>query len=147
MSGDSLWSLSKQYLGCGSKWKQVTYKDGTYPEEMDLTIGRTLVFSSSTTIPTKSVVDTQRAVTTAVRVQLPKFVAAPSPKPTEVLSFNTSVYCCAQQKVVMGENGQFQIVDETHPFYVQEAPDAERQMAKFMNIRISEELLDAFSDQ
>jgi len=151
VKGDSLWSLSKRHLGSGSKWTEITYKDGSYPNEYDLTIGRTLNIASPTTpLFNQAVVGNQGAVNLVNEKVQPtikqKKQTAPLSSSQPALAFNTSVYCCASQTVVMNEFGGFEVAKEDHPFYVQEKPNTQQKMAKFMNIRISEELLDAFND-
>jgi hypothetical protein len=133
--GDSLWSLAKQFNGCGGTWRSIRYSDGQTPNEYSLEVGRTVIIPAKQP-PTESAEPAQ-----LVNLNLP--VEEITPRASVSLSFNKSMYCCAPDTVVMNAIGGFEVVPERHPFYVQEKRDEKARMAKFMNIRISEELLNA----
>ncbi|OES24209.1 hypothetical protein BFV94_4589 [Alteromonas macleodii] len=140
-----MWSISKQYLGCGTKWREITYDDGTYPEERDLTIGRTLIFDIASVESTPEVI--QKEVVTAANTRvIPKPVTPPPQTHSQqTLAFNTAIYCCAMDTFVMDTSGQFVVVPQEHPFIRTAAP--KQKMLPFMkDIRISQELIDAFND-
>tara|TARA_A200000159_G_scaffold106585_1_gene99256 strand:+ start:12878 stop:13294 length:417 start_codon:yes stop_codon:yes gene_type:complete len=133
--GDSLWSLAKQFNGCAATWPAIRYSNGQTPNEYKLEVGRTVIIPSK-----KSSTESAEPVQIATQKAPVKEV---SQRATISLSFNKSMYCCAPDTVVMNAIGGFEVVPERHPFYVQEKRDEKARMAKFMNIRISEELLNA----
>ena len=135
VKGDSLWSLAKQFNGCGGSWRAIRYRNGQTPDEYKLEVGRTVSIPSKK--PSTESAETVQQIPMATPVGVPPLNVSVS------LSFNKNMYCCAPDTVVMNGIGGFEVVPERHPFYVQEKRDEEARMAKFMNIRISEELLNA----
>lgn len=143
--GDNLWSLSKRYLGSSSKWREIVYEGGALPNELDLNVGRKLVFPSIT--PSLQKVKTTKVKNSSIPfdyISTSETEAGSIFSPRKTLSFNKSLYCCAANTIVMDENGSFEVGQQSHPFYVQKAPNVESKMASFMNIKISEDLLNAF---
>lgn len=133
VTGDSLWSLSKRYLGSGSLWRTVTYADGSMPDEQYLTVGRLLRFNAAAQSDFGSSADRHTASENN---------ASTSISNNNTLAFNTRLYCCGLDTVVMHPNGHFEITSEPHPFMT--PPQVTKQkMVPFMNINISQELIDA----
>lgn len=140
--GDSLWKLSSQYLGCGSKWKQVTYSNGSIPDPKRLIVGRTVLFNEVD-------VPVPKAVKAVVNVSNGADVNRNKPKEAKTitsLSFNTSVYCCSQDIIRFDSVGEFAVSKESHPFYLRKSSNPKTNMATFMNIKISEELINAIDN-
>jgi len=145
--GDSLWALSQHYLGSAMQWKHITYLDSSQPFARKLSVGRfvtdmvqqneniTALSSHSISSPVQGSVMKKSPVTSVF-----------TPRTTTSLSFNTRFYCCAADVVSMDEHGKFQITPQTHPFLTAIDQPVKQKMMSFMNINISQELLDAFNN-
>jgi hypothetical protein len=148
VTGDSLWELSNHYLGSGVQWKRLTYLDGSQPIERNLKVGRLVTDEAQrkeTVAVTNPVPTISNTAQSRVMKKLRVTTASP-PHTTTHLSFNTRSYCCAEDVVSMDEHGSFQITPQTHPFFsVLDKPNKQK-MSSFMNINISEDLLNVFND-
>jgi hypothetical protein len=142
VAGDSLWILSAHYLGSGLKWRQITYLNGRQPLEQSLTVGR---FVTDEHHQKGTIVNLSHPVPAITTHALPRATVT-LPHNTSSLSFNTAFYCCAKDVVSMDEYGHFQITPQSHPFFTALDTPIKQNMSSFMNINISEDLLNAFNE-
>jgi hypothetical protein len=141
ISGDSLWSISKHYLGSGNKWQTIRYEDGTVPNPRYLKPGRIVtepsMQQSGENLESINQVTLEKAPQAIVEINVVQNSSSP------VLSFNTASYCCSMETIVMDQHGQFEVVDEQNAFVKLFTPPKKQKMSSFMNIKISEDLINA----
>lgn len=147
VKGDTLWEIARTHLGDAQLWPSLIYQNGEQPEPRKLIPGRIITdWGAEKEITRRYTASEAISKKTNHSDDLKKNTKTSSSSSVTNYSFSTSLYCCAQKKIQMNQYGRFEMIQEDHIFVQPVIKISTQPMKSFMNISISQELIDVVKE-